>query len=149
MRDAFGFRGSILDWFDSYLTGRTQSISVNNADFSTPSILTYGVPRGSVLGPSLFILYIVPLCEIISRFFIDFHADDNQLMFPINPLNEQNAILNAKSCLAAVKDWMVFNKLELNDSKTEILRCSTNSNIVTNCDVVMCLVVKYQLLLVL
>ena len=113
-------------------------ISVNGADFSTPSGLIYGVPQGSVLGPSLFILYIVPQCEIISRFFIDFHfyADDNQLIFPINQSNEQNAILNAESCLAAIKDWMVFNKLKLNDTKTEILRCSRNANIVTNCDVV-------------
>ena len=88
LRDAFGFRGSVLDWFDSYFTGRTQSISVNNAYFSNPSRLIYVVPQGSVLGPSLFILYIVPLYEIISRFFIDFHfyADDNQLMFPINPV---------------------------------------------------------------
>ena len=51
-------------------------------------------------------------------------------------MNEQNAILNAESCLAAIKDWIVFNKLKLNDTETEILRCSRNENIVTNCDVV-------------
>ena len=49
---AFGCTGTVLGWFESYLSNRTQSVSVNDVQ-SAPSTLKYGVPQGSVLGPIL------------------------------------------------------------------------------------------------
>ena len=55
--DFYGIQGVKLDWFKSYLEHRTQHISDN--DKKTESIsITCGVPRGSILGPLLFILYV-------------------------------------------------------------------------------------------
>ena len=51
-----GVRGSVLSWFTSYLSDRTQRVIVNNTS-SQPTALTCGVPQGSVLGPILFALY--------------------------------------------------------------------------------------------
>ena len=48
---SFGISDIILTWFTSYLTDRTQTIFVNGSK-SLPTPLHYGVPQGSVLGPS-------------------------------------------------------------------------------------------------
>ena len=54
LRSTFGCSGTVLDWFISYLSCRTQSVSVGHE--STPSVLKYGVQQDSVLGPLLFTL---------------------------------------------------------------------------------------------
>ena len=46
-----------LKLIDDYLSGRKQRTKVNNS-FSTWLDIIYGVPRGSVLGPLLFNIYI-------------------------------------------------------------------------------------------
>ncbi|WP_419610691.1 RNA-directed DNA polymerase, partial [Thiolapillus sp.] len=58
----FGIRDLALSFFRSYLQDRTQVVTVNGIK-SSPSLLTCGVPQGSVLGPILFILYTQPLSD--------------------------------------------------------------------------------------
>ena len=53
---AYGIRGALLKWFESYLTGRTQYVAFNGTN-SDIHYVKCGVPQGSILGPLLFILY--------------------------------------------------------------------------------------------
>ena len=61
-----GVRGLALQWFQSYLSGRTQYVEYNNVH-SGKDIITCGVPQGSILRPLLFLLYVNDLCNVSKK----------------------------------------------------------------------------------
>ena len=83
----------------------------------------YGVPRGSVLGPILFVLYTKSLSDIIANHSVNHQlfADDTQLQksAPLSEVN--NLIKELNACTDDIKTWMTENQLKLNDDKTEAL----------------------------
>ena len=112
----------VLDWFQSYLTGRTQTVQIKKST-SEPHELKYGVP---VLGPILFTIYTTPLGQLIRRHGLTFHlyADDTQLYSafkPSEPSSIVNNISRLEKCIDDIQAWMKLNLLKLNDNKTEIL----------------------------
>src|SRR6218665_2195965 len=56
LRLSFALSSTALGWITSYLTDRQQCVR-HAGSSSTTTILTCGVPQGSVLGPILFLLY--------------------------------------------------------------------------------------------
>jgi len=72
MKTRFGVSGLALAWFQSYLSNRCFSVSVQGG-FSTCRMSKYGVPQGSVLGPILFLMYTSPIGDILRSSGIDFH----------------------------------------------------------------------------
>ena len=62
----YGIRGVVFDWFKSYLSDRTQYVTINNAKSEIQTI-KYGVPQGSVLGLLLFLIYINDLSRSIKN----------------------------------------------------------------------------------
>ena len=122
LADCFGFRGKVLEWFKSYLTNRSQCVKVGNV-FSSFKPLLFGVPQGSVLGPLLYTLYIVPLGEIIKKHGLKYHfyADDTQLYLCIEPSGIHDLVFKVENCVKEVMEWMKNNKLKCNDDKTEAM----------------------------
>ncbi|XP_051234748.1 uncharacterized protein LOC127351330 [Dicentrarchus labrax] len=101
-----GIKGTALSWFKSYLSDRSQFVHVND-ESSINTTVSHGVPQGSVLGPILFTLYMLPLGNIIRNHSINFHcyADDRQLYLAIKP-NEINQLSKLQTCLKDIKSWM-------------------------------------------
>ena len=126
LQSVFGVRGSALNWFTSYLSRRTQTVSINSAS-SDPALVHFGVPQGSVLGPVLFVLYTSPLSDIIDSHSVLHHsfADDTQLQKSSTPQNFDSLLMSVQDCIHDIKSWMSFNKLKLNDDKTEIMIVSS------------------------
>ena len=111
METYLGIGGTVLNWFRSYLCNRKQSVVIDGVA-SQPSTLKYGVPQGSVLGPVLFCIYMLPLSKIIKSHNMALHiyADDTQMY----------CFFNVKSTV-----WMTQSLLKLNEDKTEFLVISS------------------------
>ncbi|XP_038564705.1 rab proteins geranylgeranyltransferase component A 1 isoform X2 [Micropterus salmoides] len=124
-----GIEGTALTWLRSYLSNRSHFISLHNHTSATVTV-PQGVPQGSVLGPLLFIIYILPLGQILHHFNLNFHcyADDTQIYLstksPHNP-----SLSHINSCLLAIKTWMQNNFLKLNSNKTEFLLIGSKSTL--------------------
>ena len=95
----FGIQSTALQWFQSYLSDRYQSTSVNNSS-SSPSQLMHGVALDSVQGPVLFVLCTTPLSDIIATHSANHQlfADDTQLQNSA-PLSETDQPHQRTQCM--------------------------------------------------
>ena len=85
--------------------------------------LHHGIPKGSVLGPILFILYLQPLFNVIKHYPVlhQVYADDTQIYKSCTPSEIVDTIKCKEQCISNVKTWMLHNKLQKNDDKTEAI----------------------------
>lgn len=122
LRTQYGFTGTVLEWFKSYLEGRSQTVVIASME-SNPKPVIFGVPQGSVLGPLLFILYLGPLEDIIKSYGLDcmLYADDSDLYIAVNPSCRHSAIENLEHCISDIQTFFIDNKLFCNPTKTEVV----------------------------
>ena len=101
---------------------QTTSVKVNNSR-SCCSLVRDGVPQGSVLGPTFFIVYCRPLGRIIRKHDISYHmyADDSQLYVDFSPCGEKTALANLQRCIQEVREWLREHFLLLNDKKPVVV----------------------------
>lgn len=122
MQQRFAISNIPLMWFSSYLTNRTQSVSVNGIQ-SAQNQVVCSVPQGSVLGPLEFITYTDDVVEIFCRHCVRYHlfADDKQVYTATTISDINSARQRLCSCIVDTRDWCSSRRLQLNASKTELM----------------------------
>ena len=122
----FGIESLVLKWLGSYLTERKQFVKLGTHSSSMVTI-EQGVPQGSVFGELFFTTYISSISTIFNNFNLTHHqyADDIQILIKINPHNLSNSISTLTDCFKMAERWFLLNKLQLNTSKTEVIKIGT------------------------
>ena len=126
--------GVALQWFISYLEERLQQVKIGDS-WSLAKFLMFSVPQGSVLGPLLFLIYMLPLHHLILAHGLNLHgfADDNQLYLTISDPADAGTVsahcAQIEACVVDINKWMTASKLKLNNDKTEILVLGTDQRV--------------------
>ena len=126
----FGIQGTTLEWFVTYLSGRSQRVTLSGK-CSESLQLNQGVPQGSCLGPLLFTLYASKLFEVVKRHLPSVYAyeDDTQLYLAFKPgcdSSTDDAIAAMEWRVNEIRAWMLCDKLKINDGKTEFVIIGTH-----------------------
>lgn len=108
LKHCVGIKGTALDWFRSYLTDRSFCVKSDNfSSFKAP--LPHGVPQGSIIGPLLFSLYLLPPGSVFRKHSLSFHfyADDCQIYLPLAH-NDGHSVQPPIDCLNDIKAGLSF-----------------------------------------
>ena len=115
---AFGFDDALLHHFLDYLEDRHQIVRKGSC-FSRPSVVTSGVPQGSVRGPLLFILYMNNLVDHVQNSHVYLNTDNLKLLC-IDCFEALQCHING------IYEWSRKNQLEFHPEKCKAMnfKCS-------------------------
>ena len=114
---SFGISGNLVKWIEDYLSGRLQRVVINGCS-SSWSLITSGVPQGSVLGPLLFLIFINGLTEVIDSH-IRLFADDTKIFRLIRSGNDCDLLQND---ILRLNQWAERWQINFHSEKTKVLR---------------------------
>lgn len=86
---------------------------------SSSAPLKCGIPKGSILGPILFVLYMLPIGAIFQKHRVSFHCYADDTHVPVK--RKDNSLGPLLACLNDLKTWLAGHFLHSNESKTEII----------------------------
>ena len=115
----YGIRGPSLKWIQAFLSGRTQTVVVENEKSDTVPV-TSGVPQGSVLGPILFLIYINDLPDR-TRSKVRLFADDTAIYLAVSNLQDAQILLQD---LDQLHEWELQWDMEFNPSKCVVINAT-------------------------
>ena len=114
---AIGIRNELLDWFKDYLKHRKQAVTIKGETSSYLEIQA-GVPQGSVLGPTLFLIFINDIVsDIVST--IKLFADDTSIYLSLNDAHMRTVILNDD--MRKISNWAKKWKVDFNPDKSKLM----------------------------
>ena len=120
--ESAGITGIPLNWFHSYMTGRTQKVLWNDL-ISEPLPITHGVPQGSILGPILFLVMVADMQKSVigddPSTTMTSYADDST--FHVRAKNINSLKVKLQSLSSHMISYCQTAGLVLNSDKTQLL----------------------------
>ena len=129
-----GKRFSIIDialnWFQSYLTNRTQSF-LFAGHRTIPAPVDCSVPQGSAQGPFQFLCYAEDFCTVFDHMDVQYHtfADDMQV-YVSGTCSEANSMCRKLAdCFSDAAAWCASRRLQLNSDKSDVIWFASRANL--------------------
>ena len=97
LRTSFGLNDAVLSWFRSYLDQRRQHVC-HRGEQSAPSIVQFGVPQGSVLGPLLFVMYTADVVNMVERQGLSAHQYASGRETPCRDITVSETVCWSRKC---------------------------------------------------
>ena len=121
-----GFLEKVISWFETYLSGRTIKVNIDKK-FLDPGNPTCGIPKGFILGPLLFLLYVNDMPQVV-KCDLFLYADDTCLTFQHENVKEIENQLNSN--FSSLCHWIIDNKfsIHLGKDKTKSIFYGTKLN---------------------
>jgi hypothetical protein len=123
--EMYGIEGNILSWINAFLSNRSQRVLLGDVVSDWENV-TSGVPQGSVLGPTLFIIYINDLPEVVSPNSIcKMYADDTKILRVVKSDEEK---FRLQVDLDMIVNWTKTWLMELNAKKCKVMHVNQSSS---------------------
>ena len=116
----YGASQDSVAWFRSYLEERRQFVKLGQIT-SEPKPIRQGIPRGSILGPVLFLLFVNVMPLHLNNSTIDIYADDTNLSLSANWNNITSLTQALSNDLENIEKWSTENRMCINTEKTKAL----------------------------
>ena len=123
----YGIRGPSLKRIQAFLSGRTQTVVLENEKSDTVPV-TFGVPQRSVLGPILFLIYINDLPDR-TRSKIRLFADDKAIHLTVSNLQDAHIL---QQDLDRLHEWELQWDMEFNPSNYVVIHVTRARTSVAN-----------------
>ena len=117
--EAHGIGGKVVSWVEAWLTGRQQRV-VLNGKMSEWAAVESGVPQGSVLGPTCFVIFINDIDNAINIItsFISKFADDTKVGRVVEDNKDREEL---QKDLDSLMDWSVEWQMMFNSGKCKVI----------------------------
>lgn len=115
---------NLISWLESYLLNRKQFVNYGNSE-SREFNCTSGVPQGSHLGPTLFLLFINDIMDGMDDVFISLYADDVKIAKAIKTPED---VATLQLAINKLRVWCDENDMHLNLDKCAVLTINKGRN---------------------
>ena len=116
--NAYGYNDSVISLMFSYITERKQRVKIYDAR-SSWNVINKGVPQGSILGPTLFNVFINDVFYTMKDKLLYNYADDNTVTC-ISPSANQLKV-DIELCGNVMTDWFKCNYMKANPDKYQAI----------------------------